>query len=123
MHTILPQGRKDIGVLLHAMQYVTLADLRKIIQRCEGTNTFGDIYNQLDTLNLCALSDTCLWIAFDDYDDKFFEVGEKSHKHMTPNSQPKGNNQASSTEFHPCSGQFDARKYKKWVGENFLYVD
>jgi hypothetical protein len=103
-----------------------IGDVGRFEEDMKAQNAFGDICNQLDGFNLSALSDTCRSNAFDDYDDELFEVGEKSHRHMTPiayNSQPKGNKKASSTEFHPCSGQFDARKYKKWVGENFLHVD
>jgi hypothetical protein len=90
-------------------------------------NAFGDICNQLDSCSIfSALSDTYQWNAFDDYDDELFEIDEMSHRHMTPiayNSQQRENNQASSTDFHLCSGLFDVRKYKKWVGEKTLHVD
>ena len=105
------------------LSHNAICDVVQYEKAVKAQNAFGDICNHLDSFDFPALSNTCRSNACDDYDDELFEVGEMSHRHMTPKSQPKGNQTASLTEFNPCSGQVDARKYKKWVGENILHVN
>jgi hypothetical protein len=112
------------------LSHNAICDVGRFENALKAQDALGDTCNHLDSFDVTALSDTCQSNACDDYDDELFEVGEKSHRHMTPiadNSEPKGkyqpNQQTSSTEFHLCSGQFDVRKYKTWVGEKFLHVD
>jgi hypothetical protein len=108
------------------LSHNAICDVVQYEKAVKAQNAFGDICNHLDSFDFPALSNTCRSNACDDYDDELFEVGEKSHRHMTliaDNSEPKGNHIVSSADLHLCSGHFDVRKYKTWVGEKFLHVD